>query len=79
MDEQQKIKFETLSHLFKKQNQAHAKLTEALDQVDTDENSVSTFSKQLTFHLRKFRKSYETLSEDEKLKFHEFLKKTDKK
>ena len=79
MDEQLKIKFETLSHLFKKWNQAQAKLKEALDQVDTDENSVSTFTKQVTFHLRKFRKSYETLSEDEKLKFHDFLNKTDKK
>ena len=54
MDEQQKNKFETLSHLFKQWNQAQAKLTGALDQVDTDENSVSTFSKQVTFHLRKF-------------------------
>ncbi len=60
MDEKLKIKLETLSNLFKKLSQAQAKLTEALDQVDTDENSVSTFSKQLTFHLRKFRKSYET-------------------
>ena len=79
MDEKLKIKLETLSNLFKKLSQAQAKLTEALDQVDTDENSVSTFLKQVTFHLRKFRKSYETFSEDEKLKFHEFLKKTDKK
>ena len=63
MDEQQKIKFETLSHLFKKWDQAQVQLKEALDQVDTDENSVSTLSKQVTFHLRKFRKSYETLSE----------------
>ena len=78
MDEQLKIKFETLSHLFKKWNQAQAQLTEALDQVDTNENLVSTFSKQVTFHLRNFRKTYETLSEDEKLKFHKLLKKTEK-
>ena len=79
MDEKLKIKFETLSHLFKKWNKAQAQLTEALDQVDTNENLVSTFTKQVTFHLRNFRKTYETLSEDEKLKFHKLLKKTDKK
>ena len=45
MIDELKIKFETLSHLFKKWNQAQAQLKEALDQVDTDENSVSTLSK----------------------------------
>ena len=79
MDEKLKIKFETLSYLFKHWNEAQDSLAEELDKVVRDENLVSTFTKQVTFHLRKFKKSYEMLSEDEKLKFHEFLKKTHKK
>ena len=79
MDQKLKIKFETLSHLFKHWNEAQDTLAEELDKDVRDENLVSTFAKQVTFHLRKFTKSYKKLSEDEKLKFHEFLKKTDKK
>ena len=79
MDQKLKIKFETLSHLFIHWNEAQDSLAEKLDRDVRDENLVSTFTKQVTFHLRKFTKSYEPLSEDEKLKFHEFLKKTDKK
>ena len=79
MDQKLKIKFETLSHLFKHWNEAQDSLAEELDKDVRDENLVSTFAKQVSFHLRKFTKSYETLSEDEKLKFHEFLKKKDKK
>ena len=79
MDQKLKIKFETLSHLFKHWNEAQDSLAEELDKDVRDENLVSTFTKQVSFHIRKFRKSYETLSEDEKLKFHEFLKKKDKK
>ena len=79
MDEQQKIKFETLSHLYKHWNEAQNSLAEEVNKDVRDENLVSTFLKQVTFHLRRFTKSYEKLSEDEKLKFHEFLKKTDKK
>jgi len=79
VDEQQKIKFETLSHLFQHWNEAQDSLAEEVYKDVRDENLVSTFTKQVTFHLRRFRKSYEKLSEDEKLKFHEFLKKTDKK
>ena len=78
MDEQQKNKFKTLSHLFKHWNEAQDSLTEELDKDVRDKNLVSTSTKQVTFLLRKFRKSYETLSEDEKLKFHEFLKKRTK-
>ena len=78
MDQKLKIKFETLSHLFKHWNEAQDSLAEKLDKDVRDENLVSTFTKQVTFHLRKFTKSYETLSEDEKLKFHVFLKKKDK-
>ena len=79
MNEQLKIKFETLSHLFKHWNEAQISLAEELDKDDRVENLVSTFTKEVTFHTREFRKSYETLSEDEKLKFHDFLNKTDKK
>ena len=79
MDENLKIKFETLSLLFKHLNEAQDSLVEELDKDVRNKNLVSTFTKQVTFHLKKFRKSYETLSEDEKLKFHEFLKKKDKK
>ena len=78
MDEKLKIKFETLSHLFKHWNEAQDSLAEELDKDVRNKNLVSTFTKQVTFHLKKFRKSYETLSEDEKLKFHEFLKKRTK-
>ena len=78
MDEKLKIKFENLSHLFKNLNETQVSLAEELDKDVRDENLVSTFIKQVTFHLRKFTKSYKTLSEDEKLKFHEFLKKRTK-
>ena len=78
MDENLKIKFETLSLLFKHLNEAQDSLVEELDKDVRNKNLVSTFTKQVTFHLKKFRKSYETLSEDEKLKFHEFLKKRTK-
>jgi len=79
VDEQQKIKFETLSHLFKQWNEVQDSLGEEVDKDVRDENLVSTLAKQVSFHLRKFTKSYKTLSEDEKLKFHEFLNKTSKK
>ena len=57
MDEQQKIKFETLSHLFKHCNEAQDSLTEELDKDVRDKNLVSTFTKQVTFHLRKLEKA----------------------
>ena len=59
-------------------DEAQGSLKEEVDKDVRDENLVSTFAKQVSFHLRKFTKSYETLSEDEKLKFHEFLKKSTK-
>jgi hypothetical protein len=59
-------------------DEAQDSLKEEVDKDVRDENLVSTFAKQVSFHLRKFTKSYETLSEDEKLKFHEFLKKSTK-
>ena len=59
-------------------DEAQDSLKEEVDKDVRDENLVSTFEKQVSFHLRKFTKSYETLSEDEKLKFHEFLKKSTK-
>ena len=57
MDEKLKIKFETLSYLFKHWNEAQDSLGEELDKVVRDENLVSTFTKQVTFHLRKFEKA----------------------
>ena len=54
MDEKLKIKFETLSHLFKHCNEAQDSLAEELDKDIRDENLVHTFAKQVTFHLRKF-------------------------
>ena len=52
MDEKLKIKFETLSYLFKHCNEAQDSLAEELDKVVSDENLVSTFAKQVTFHIR---------------------------
>ena len=52
MDEQLKIKFETLSHLFKHWNETQDSLAEELDKVVSDENLVSTFAKQVTLHIR---------------------------
>ena len=59
-------------------DEAQDSLKEEVDKDVRDENLVSTLAKKVSFHLRKFTKSYETLSEDEKLKFHEFLKKRTK-
>ena len=59
-------------------DEAQDSLKEEVDKDVRDENLVSTLAKQVSFHLRKFTKSYETLSEDEKLKFHEFSKKLTK-
>ena len=79
MNEQQKIKFETLSKKFKLLDNSKAKLKKMAGMVDRDENLVSTITKEVSRNLDNFFQIYQKLNEDEKLKYDEFMKKTYKK
>tara|TARA_B100000900_G_C20184919_1_gene555473 strand:- start:129 stop:284 length:156 start_codon:yes stop_codon:yes gene_type:complete len=47
--------------------------------VNRDENLVSTITKEVSRNLDNFFQIYQKLNEDEKLKYDEFMKKTNKK
>ena len=47
--------------------------------VDRDENLVSTITKEVSRNLDNFFQICQKLNEDEKLKYDEFMKKTNKK
>ena len=79
MDEQLKIKFETLSKKFKALDNSKAKLKKVAGMVNRDENLFSTITKEVSRNLDNFFQIYQKLNEDEKLKYDEFMKKTNKK